>query len=96
MTLKRISSSSWTMLMLGKTMQNVRNQMNLHLTTDPKNAIKRFSKCSFKNNTYANGLYVIETHKAKIIYNKPVYVGCAVLNLSKLKLLATQIHLYMR
>ena len=38
----------------GKTMQNVRNQMNLHLGTDHKNAIKWFSKCSFKNNTHAN------------------------------------------
>jgi hypothetical protein len=71
----------------GKTMQNVRNQMNLHLTTDPKNAIKWFSKCSFKNNTYANGLYLIETYKEKIVYDKPVYVGCAILDLSKLKML---------
>ena len=31
----------------GKTMQNVRNQMNLHLTTDHTNAIKWFSKCNF-------------------------------------------------
>jgi hypothetical protein len=54
-------------------MQNVRNQMNLHLTTD--------------HNTYANGLYLIETHKEKIVYDKPVYVGCAILDLSKLKML---------
>jgi hypothetical protein len=71
----------------GKTMQNVRNQMNLHLTTDHKNAIKWFSKPSFKNNTHANGLYLIETYKEKIIYDKPVYVGCAILDLSKLKML---------
>ena len=71
----------------GKTMQNVRNQMNLHLTTDRKNAIKWFSKCEFKKNTYANGLYMIETHKTKLVYDKPVYVGCAILVLSNLKLL---------
>jgi hypothetical protein len=71
----------------GKTMQNVRTQMNLHLTTDPKNAIKWFSKCNFKNNTYANGLYLIETHREKIVYDKPVYIGCAILDLSKLKML---------
>ena len=71
----------------GKTMQNVRNQMNLHLTTDRKNAIKWFSKCEFKKNTYSNGLYMIETHKTKIVYDKPVYVGCAILDLSKLKML---------
>ena len=70
-----------------KTMQNVRCQMNLHLTTDHKNAIKWFSKCSFKNNTNANGLYLIETYKEKIVHDKPVYVGCAFLDLSKLKML---------
>jgi hypothetical protein len=71
----------------GKTMQNVRNQMNLHLTTDHNNAIKWFSKCSFQNNTYANGLYLIDTHKDTIVYDEPVYVGCAILELSKLKML---------
>jgi hypothetical protein len=71
----------------GKTMQNVRNQMNLHLTTYHNNAIKWFSMCSFKNNTHANGLYLIETYKEKIVYDKPVYVGCATLDLSKLKML---------
>jgi hypothetical protein len=70
----------------GKTMQNVRTQMNLHLTTDPKNAIKWFSKCSFENNTYANGLYLIETHSEKLVYDKPVYVGCAILDLSNLNM----------
>jgi hypothetical protein len=71
----------------GKTMQNVRNQMNLHLTTEHKNAIKWFSKVNFKKNTHANGLYLIETYKEKIVYDKPVYVGCAILDLSKLKML---------
>jgi hypothetical protein len=61
--------------------------MNPHLTTDHNNAVKWFSTCSFKNNTYANGLYLIETHKDNIVYDKPVYVGCAILDLSKLKML---------
>ena len=76
----------------GKMMQNVRNQMNPHLTTDHKNAIKWFSKCKFKSNTYSNGLYMIETHKTKIVYDKPVYVGCAILDLSKLKMLEFHYH----
>ena len=71
----------------GKTMQNVRSQMNLHITTDHKNARKWFSKCNFKKNTHANGLYLIETYKERIVYDKPVYVGCAILDLSKLKML---------
>ncbi len=68
-------------------MENVRNRMNLHLTTDHENAVKWFSKPEFKNNTNAQGLYLIETHKTRIVYDKPVYVGCAVLELSKLHML---------
>ena len=52
---------------------------------DRKDAIKWFSNYSFKRNTYANGLYLLETHKDNIVYDKPVYVGCAILDLSKLK-----------
>ena len=61
--------------------------MNLHITTEHKNAIKWFSICSFKKNTHANGLYLIETFKERIVYDKPVYVGCAILDLSNLKML---------
>ncbi len=75
----------------GKTMENVRNRMNLHLTTDHENAVKWFSKPEFKNNTHAQGLYLIETYKTKIVYDKPVYVGCIVLDLSKLHLLLIHI-----
>ena len=70
-----------------KTMENVRNRMNLHLTTDHANAVKWFSKAEFKHNTHARGLYLIETYKTKIVYDKPVYVGCAVLDLSKLHMM---------
>ena len=68
-------------------MENVRNRMNLHLTIDHENAAKWFSKPSFKRNTHANGLYLIETHKTRIVYDKPVYIGCAILDLSKLHML---------
>ena len=58
--------------------------MNLHLTTDHDNAVKWSNKVDVKRNTNANGLYLIATRKNDIIYDKPVYVGCAVLDLSKL------------
>jgi hypothetical protein len=47
----------------GNTMQNVRNQMKLHLTTNHTNSIRWFSKVNFKNNNSCNGLYIIETYK---------------------------------
>ena len=70
-----------------KTTENVRHRVNLHLTTDHANAVKWFSKSEFKHNTHARGLYLIETYKPKIVYDKPVYVGCTVLDLSKLHMM---------
>ncbi len=68
-------------------MEPVRNIMNLHLTTDHANAVKWFSKPECKSNTHANILFLIETHRAKLVDDEPVYVGCAVLDLSKLHML---------
>ena len=68
----------------GKTMENVKNRMSLHLTTDNDNAIKWFSKANLKDCKYYNGLYMIEMYKTEIIYNKPIYVGTGILDLSKL------------
>jgi hypothetical protein len=33
----------------GKTMENVKNRVNIHATTSDKNAIKYFSKVNMKN-----------------------------------------------
>ena len=41
---------------VGKTMENVKNRMSLHLTTDNDNAIKWFSKANLKDCKYYNGL----------------------------------------
>jgi hypothetical protein len=67
----------------GKTMEDVRNRQNLHLTIDRENAIKWFSKLEFKGATFIDGLYLIQTHKTAMTYDKPVYVGCSILDLSK-------------
>lgn len=71
----------------GKTMEDVRNRMNLHLTTDRENAIKHFSRIDFKSATHIDGLYLIQHHKSLIIYEKPVYIGCSILDISKLRML---------
>jgi hypothetical protein len=72
---------------LGKTMEDVRNREHVHLTIDRDNAIKRLSKIEFKTTIYIDGLYLIQTHKTATMYDKPVHVGCAVLDLSKLPML---------
>jgi hypothetical protein len=71
----------------GKTMENVKNRMNLHLTTCDDNAVKWFSKFNYKNSSEIDGLYLIEMLQTEIIYDKPMYVGTSILDLSKLCML---------
>jgi hypothetical protein len=71
----------------GKTTEGVRNRENMHLTIDRDNAIKWFSQIEFKRTNFVDGLYLIRTHKTATLYDKPVYVGCAILDLSKERML---------
>ena len=71
----------------GKTMENVKNRANIHATTSDTNAIKWFSKMTFKNSRYFKGLYLIENYKTEIICDKPVYLGTSILDLSKLHMM---------
>ena len=45
------------------------------------------SKIEFKHANFVDGLYLIQTHKTATLYDKPVYVGCAILDVSKLRML---------
>ncbi len=65
-------------------MENVKNRMNLHLTVDQDNAVKWLTRPTVKDARYMNGLFMIENFKDLITYDKPIYVGCSVLDLSKL------------
>ena len=56
----------------GKTMEDVRNREDMHLTVDRDNAIKWLSKLEFKSANYIDGLYLIQTHKLATICDKPV------------------------
>ena len=71
----------------GKTMEDVRNRMDMRLTIDPDNAIKWFSAPQFKNANFIDGLYLIQTHKFEALYDKPVYVGCSILDTSKVRMM---------
>ena len=71
----------------GKTMEDVRNRENMELTIDREKAIKWFSRVDFKRSNFIDGLYLIQTHKTETVYDKPVYVGCAILDISKVKMM---------
>ena len=68
-------------------MENVKNRINLHLTTNEDNAIKWFSKLNFKTSKKIDNLHLIEMYKQEIIYDKPIYVGTSILDLSKLHMM---------
>jgi hypothetical protein len=71
----------------GKTMEDVRNRMDMRLTIDPDNAIKWFSTPQFKSANFIDGLYLIQTYKTEVLYDKPVYVGCSILDISKVRMM---------
>ena len=51
----------------GKTMEHVRNRMQMHLTTDDANAEKWFSKPTFKNCNHIFGIYMIEMYQDEVV-----------------------------
>ena len=71
----------------GKSLEQIRNRRDIHLTTDRNNAIKHFSRLDFKSANFIDGLYLIESHKTQLVFDKPIYCGCSVLDLSKLHMM---------
>ena len=49
--------------------------------------MKWFSKINFKTGKSFDNLYLIEMYKQEIIYDKPIYVGTTILDLSKLHMM---------
>ena len=71
----------------GKTMENVRDRTNLEFIphTNIDQIIKRQSKLSFKRITnHYSEFSVYKFDKEKVIFDKPIYLGFSVLELSKL------------
>ena len=69
----------------GKTMENVRNRVDINLYTDEKLALKQFAKPQYlQSKIYSEDLIAIKKVKGVVKLDKPIYVGVAVLDLSKL------------
>ena len=69
----------------GKTMENVRNRVNVRLIADPNKLTKAVSKPSFRQSEIINpDLVMVKASRGKIMLNKPIAVGFAILELSKL------------
>ena len=68
----------------GKTMENIRNRVDIRLITSENEAKKLISKPNFVHSTvYNENLIAVHMQKTKVYYNKPIYLGMCILDLSK-------------
>ena len=70
--------------LFGKTMEDIRNRVNIKLVNNEKQAEKLSAKPNFKHcNIFSEDLVAIHMKKIKLFFNKPVYLGMCILDLSK-------------
>ena len=68
----------------GKTMENIRNRVDVRLVNDETKAKKLAAKPNYQHCTiFDENLVAIHMKKTKILFNKPVYLGMCILDLSK-------------
>ena len=68
----------------GKTMENIRKQRNIKLVNDKEDYLKNVMKPNFKSGTLlGSDLMGCEMGKVRVVMKKPVYLGQAILDLSK-------------
>ena len=71
----------------GKTMENVRDRVNVQFCLNEKQFIKHTSSPLFANQINVmkqDGLILVKTHKKTVELNKPIYLGACILESSKL------------
>ena len=68
----------------GKTLENVRNRVDIRLISSDKAAQKLAAKPNYDCCTiFDENLIAIHMKKTKLYFNKPVYLGMSILDLSK-------------
>lgn len=69
----------------GKTMENLRNRVNIDLVTDKKKALKLIASPSFQSFKIVNDdLVIVSRHITSLTLNRPLYTGFSVLDISKI------------
>ena len=68
----------------GKTMENIRNRVDIRLVTQESQAKKLTCKPNYQHHTiFSENLTAVHMKKVRLKFNKPVYLGMSILNLSK-------------
>ena len=70
--------------MFGKTMENIRNRVNIRLVNNQKSLKKCVTKPNFDHYTvFDENLVAVHMKKTELVFHKPVYLGMSILDLSK-------------
>ena len=68
----------------GKTMENIRNRVNIKLVNDREKAKKLTAKPNFKHlNVFCEELIAVHMKRTELKFDKPVYLGMCIVDLSK-------------
>jgi hypothetical protein len=68
----------------GKTMENIEKRVDIRLVTSEKEALKLSAKVNYDRCTiFDENLVAIHMRKTKLVYDKPIYLGMSILDLSK-------------
>ena len=68
----------------GKTMENIRNRVDIQLVNNEVKAKKLVARPNYQHCTiFDENLVAIHMKKTKLVFNKPVYLGMCILDLSK-------------
>ena len=78
-------------------MENLRHRVNVDLVTSRKIALKRISKPTFKRaKIFRKNLVAIQCVREKLLLNRPIQVGFAILELSKQHMLNFHYNIWMK
>ena len=65
-------------------MENIRNRVDIRLVINAKDTRKLISKPNYKHRTiFCDKLVGIHMKKTELVFNKPIYLGMAILDISK-------------
>ncbi|GBN91024.1 hypothetical protein AVEN_195498-1, partial [Araneus ventricosus] len=69
----------------GKTMENLRNRVNIDLVTEEKRGKKLVASPTFESfQIITEDLVSVQRHKTSLFLNRPIYVGFSILDISKI------------
>ena len=68
----------------GKTMENIRNRVDVKLVGSPEVLVKLATKSNFERVVaFSDKLAAVHMKKTKLTFNKPIYLGFSILDISK-------------